>query len=191
MDDGAPSRLRGLLEVIQPLVYRLAYQFARHQQDAEDITQEVLYKICSKLSTYREDSSFHSWVYALVVNTFRDMYRKRVTASSQVLLEPVAVGQLFESAAIARMTLEQILESLDPESRMLLTLRFHSELTVREIAEAMNLTISNVKTRLFRIREKLQRSSRFGRGCSMVCDRVIDALCGQVRRSISMSSNMS
>ncbi|TAE83532.1 MAG: RNA polymerase sigma factor [Alphaproteobacteria bacterium] len=66
-----------LLNSHYPMIYRVAYRFTGHQQDAEDIAQEVCLLLVDKLATYQNKGSFTTWLYRIVVNQCRDAYKKR------------------------------------------------------------------------------------------------------------------
>jgi RNA polymerase sigma-70 factor, ECF subfamily len=145
-----------LLDELEPVVFRIAYHLTRHQQDAEDLAQEVLYKICTKLSLYRGESSFHSWVYVMALNSYRDMYRKRKNDQRDTM--PLdACDPSFEHDADWRIVLDQLLKELPEIDRNIVILRFQNDLSVRQVAEIMKITEANVKTRVFRLKDKLKR----------------------------------
>jgi RNA polymerase sigma-70 factor, ECF subfamily len=152
VDEQAMSDLLGELE---PFVYRVAYHLTHHQQDAEDIAQDVLYKVCTKLAMFRGNSSLQTWVYSLVMNAHRDYLRKKKVRQSEPLDENTAIGS-FESAADARMILKRVLEELPETDRNILVLRFQNDLSVREVAEIMNMSEANVKTKVFRMKDRLR-----------------------------------
>lgn len=144
-----------LLKDLEPFVYRAAFHLTRHQQDAEDIAQDVLYKICTKLNMFRGDSSLQTWVYSLVMNTYRDWLRKKKIRQTEELSEHTAT-RTFEDQADARILLEKMLADLPEIDRNILILRFQNDLSVREVAEVMNLSESNVKTKVFRLKDRLR-----------------------------------
>ncbi|ASS74312.1 hypothetical protein CIG75_04460 [Tumebacillus algifaecis] len=144
-----------LLDELEPFVFKVSFSLTRHQQDAEDLAQDVLYKICTKLSKFRGDSSLQTWVYSLLMNAYKDSLRKKKIRMTEPLPEHTPVSS-FEAAADARMMLEEALRGLPETDRNILILRFQNDLSVREVAEIMNLSESNVKTRVFRIKDRLR-----------------------------------
>ncbi|MFC4766848.1 RNA polymerase sigma factor [Effusibacillus consociatus] len=144
-----------LLGELEPFVYRVSFHLTRHQQDAEDIAQDVLYKICTKLSSYRGDSSLQTWVYSLVMNTYKDYLRKMKSRQAESLPEHAA-SRSFEDTSNSRILLEKLLQDLPELDRHILILRFQNDLSVREVAEIMNISESNVKTRVFRLKDRLR-----------------------------------
>ena len=75
--EGDRSALENLLERHRDWIFNVALSFVAHREDAADITQEVLIKIMTKLSTFRQESDFKTWVYRIVKNHFLNMKRQR------------------------------------------------------------------------------------------------------------------
>jgi RNA polymerase sigma-70 factor (ECF subfamily) len=147
--------MTSLLTELEPFVYRVAYHLTNHQQDAEDIAQDVLYKVCTKLSQYRGDSSLQTWVYALVLNTYRDELRKKKVRQTEPFDERMATKG-FEEAADVRLVWQAMLKELPEADRNILILRFQNDLSVREVAKILNMTEANVKTKVFRLKDRLR-----------------------------------
>lgn len=75
--EGDRNALENLLERYRDWIFNVALSFIAHREDAADITQEVLLKILTKLSTFRQESDFKTWVYRIVKNHFLNMKRRR------------------------------------------------------------------------------------------------------------------
>lgn len=73
---GDRTALEELVLRHQAWIYNVALRMVWEPSDAEDVTQEALIKIVTKLSTYREDSSFRTWVYRIVANHVLNMQRR-------------------------------------------------------------------------------------------------------------------
>ncbi|HEY3250312.1 MAG TPA: RNA polymerase sigma factor, partial [Ignavibacteria bacterium] len=70
---GNQESLEKLIYRHQAWIYNIALRMVFYPQEAEDVTQEILIKIITKLSTFRGDSSFRTWVYRIVVNHVLNM----------------------------------------------------------------------------------------------------------------------
>jgi RNA polymerase sigma factor (sigma-70 family) len=75
--EGDRSALENLLERHRDWIFNVALSFVAHREDAADIAQEVLIKIMTKLTTFRQESNFKTWVYRIVKNHFLNMKRTR------------------------------------------------------------------------------------------------------------------
>jgi len=65
---GQRPALEMLIKRHQAWIYNIAFRMVWHPQDAEDITQEILIKILTKLSTFKGQASFRTWLYRIVTN---------------------------------------------------------------------------------------------------------------------------
>jgi DNA-directed RNA polymerase specialized sigma24 family protein len=78
--DQAKSGNRDALEKLilrhQAWVYNIAVRMVFRPQDAEEVTQEVLVKVITKLSTFKGDSAFRTWLYRIVANHVLNMQRR-------------------------------------------------------------------------------------------------------------------
>ena len=73
---GDRSALEELIYRHQAWIYNIALRMVWEPAEAEDVTQEALLKIVTKLSTYRGDSSFRTWLYRIVANHVLNMKRR-------------------------------------------------------------------------------------------------------------------
>ena len=74
--DGDSVAFENLVEQSYMLVYKVSYKWCRTKEDAEDITQEVFVKLAKKIFSFREESSFQTWLYRIVINTAKDFAKK-------------------------------------------------------------------------------------------------------------------
>lgn len=72
--------LEALISRHQRWIYNIALRMVCLPQDAEDATQEILIKVLTKLSTFRGDSQFRTWLYRLTLNHLLNMKRGRAEA---------------------------------------------------------------------------------------------------------------
>ncbi|OKS88111.1 RNA polymerase sigma factor [Mucilaginibacter polytrichastri] len=75
--NGSSTAINELIDRHQHFIYNVALKFVRDQDDAHDLTQEVLIKMVTKLQQYQEKSSFKTWLYRLVFNHFLNTERKK------------------------------------------------------------------------------------------------------------------
>jgi RNA polymerase sigma-70 factor, ECF subfamily len=157
-------------------VYRMAKQITQNDDDAEDVLQETFLKAYSHLDNFQGNSKFYTWLVRIAVNEALMKLRKRRSDRTVPLDEPIDTGEdeVVREIAVweenpeeqySREELAQILDeaiqSLKPAYRTVFILRDIEELSIEETAEALNLSISAVKSRLLRarlqLREKLTR----------------------------------
>ena len=74
--NGSKKALNDLIIIHEPFIYNVAWKFTADQNEASDITQEVLIKVVTKLSTFKAESSFRTWLYRIVFNEFMQTKRR-------------------------------------------------------------------------------------------------------------------
>jgi len=149
-------------------IFNLALRLCGNTSDAQDIAQEALLKAIKGLPDFRGDSSIHTWVYRITVNTWKNWLRANSRhGGAAVPLDPVAdasglppdtgcdVGKELE-AGETKAAVDAALSEMSPEDRAILTLRELDECSYAEIAHILGLAEGTVKSRLFRAREVLR-----------------------------------
>ncbi|MDR2969233.1 MAG: RNA polymerase sigma factor [Tannerellaceae bacterium] len=152
-----------LLDRYSRQVHSLILKVVGSREDAEELAQDVFMKVYKNISSFRENSSFSTWIYRIAYNTAISATRKRKveylaieeTQISNVSEEEVAgmMGQTDTSAQVER--LEKAIELLPPDERGIILLYYMQEKTVEDLVHITGLTASNIKIKLFRIRKKL------------------------------------
>jgi RNA polymerase sigma-70 factor (ECF subfamily) len=157
-------------------VFRMAKQITQNDDDAEDVLQETFLKAYTHLDNFQGNSKFYTWLVRIAVNEALMKLRKRRSDRTVPLDEPINTGEdeMVREIAVwdenpeesySREELSTVLndavQSLKPAYRTVFVLRDIEELSIEETAEALNLSISAVKSRLLRarlqLREKLTR----------------------------------
>lgn len=165
------ARLEYLMRKFGPQVQRLAYYYLRDLYLAEDVAQEVFYRVYRELEKdkFRGDSSYYTWIYRITVNLCRDYLRsaalrrlipwgdnralERIGGQTTAWLEAVEGGEIFH----------RVME-LPLKYRTVLALYYFQEMSTEEIARVLGITEGNVRTRLCRGRALLKRSLEEGKG---------------------------
>lgn len=131
-------------------IYALALAMVRDAQRAEDVTQETFIRAYEHLGGFRGASAF---AYNRAVGECRRRAYDRIDAESCAVAEESSAGR-FDEETVVRM--RRALERLRPDERVLVALFYEEERSLAEIAQIMNLTLSNVKVRLHRLRGRLR-----------------------------------
>lgn len=152
-----------LLDKYSRPIYSLIYKVIRNREDAEEFTQDVFIKVFQKLSTFKGECSFSTWIYRIAYNTAISETRKKKyeylpieeSIINNVSEEEVTdmLGQTDNHQQIQM--LDKALTLLPTDERALILLYYMEEKTIEEVSTISGLTESNVKTKLFRIRKKL------------------------------------
>lgn len=152
-----------LLDRYGAQVHSLIARVVGNRQDAEELTQDVFLKVFRNLSSFRGKSSFSTWLYRIAYNTAISETRKKrqeflaidETQFSNISEEEVNIrlGHTDNSEQIV--LLEKALDKLSPDDRFVILLFYMEDKSVEEVAVITGLTVSNVKTKLHRIRKRL------------------------------------
>jgi len=152
-------------------VFRMAKQITQNEEDAEDVLQETFLKAYSHLDDFQGNSKFYTWLVRIAVNEALMKLRKRRSDKTVPLDEPIDTGEDVVAREIAvwdenpedtysqqelGRILDEAVQSLKPAYRTVFVLRDIEEMSIEETAEALNLSISAVKSRLLRARLQLR-----------------------------------
>jgi RNA polymerase sigma-70 factor, ECF subfamily len=152
---------------VQGAIYRLVGP----GEDVRDLSQETLLKAYRGLRTFKKEARFSSWLYQIAVNVCRDRMRRGRGRSYVSFDELAETGQtrgetgpsaleLIEARDLSRQVAAAV-AALPEEQREVVVLKEYQGLTFLEIAEALDVPLSTVKTRLYRglgqLRQQLVR----------------------------------
>ncbi len=148
-------------------VYYTALKISANQADAKDIAQETFIQIHKSIASLKDNALFVQWLNRIIVSKASDLFRKNKTVS---LPDDHALFQLQEEESVtfipsANMHFESdhdllacFINALDERYRTVIVMRYFSQLSVAEIADALDVPDGTVKTRLKRGREILKNS---------------------------------
>jgi RNA polymerase sigma-70 factor (ECF subfamily) len=162
-------------ELIHPYersVYVMALSYMRNEADAEDVAQEAIVRAFRKLSSFRAESKFSTWLISITINEARTRLRRQVLVRMESLdqlpdedkgLSPALLRdwRAIPSEAVERDEVRKLIQlavdQLPDIYREVFLLRDVEELTINEAAEVLHISIPSVKIRLHRARMMLQK----------------------------------
>src|SRR2546429_4664085 len=166
-----------LAEKYQRNIFRLAQNITQNREDAEDVLQETFLKAYQHLPEFEGHSKFYTWIVRIAVNEALMKLRKRKWDKTVWLDEPLTTGEdtvareiaVWEDNPEQRFSKEELHEILDkavnglaPPYRTAFVLRDVERLSTEETAQALELSVPAVKSRLLRARLQLrERLNRF------------------------------
>lgn len=169
---GEPEAFRALFEKHKDMVYSVALRYSGDAAVAQDIAQDTFLKLFSAIANFRGDASFDAWLYRMVVNSCFDQKRRtrRLTPLLDEVLAALRTPDLSVLDEVLRSEMsthvKAVVESLAPDQRMVIVLRYTQGLSYDEIAEILGCAAGTVASRLNRAHKVLQRrlASLAGRG---------------------------
>ena len=157
-----------LVETYQKPVYNLCYRMLGDPDAAEDAAQESFLRAYQNLARYDRNRSFATWLLSIAAHYCIDRLRRRKFVAfsmdqtddeDDAPIELPDTGALDPEAEAERRedqrTMHGLLKSIDATDRAALIMRYWNNCSEIEIAQALNLTVSAVKSRLHRARKEL------------------------------------
>jgi RNA polymerase sigma-70 factor (ECF subfamily) len=154
----------------QSRLISLAFKFSKDLQLAEDIVQDSLIKSFKSLDSFREDSSFYTWVYRITVNTSKNFLVSKKRKDELLASDMHEDGSLdlnsietdnpenLLKASELKEILTSTLNQLGEDTKTALTLREFDGLSYEQISEIVNCPVGTVRSRIFRGREVLEEA---------------------------------
>jgi len=166
--NGDRTALSELVKKYEQTVYSFAFKVCRNREKAENIMQETFYSMIKSLHQFDGNSKLSTWLYRIVVNHCLMEARKN---NRYTFVEQETDESLFDEKFIAdwstlpiknlettelRSILDAAIDKLQPEYRVVFTLRDVEEYSTEETATMLELSIPAVKSRLHRARSFLR-----------------------------------
>ena len=159
--DGDRNAFSELVRMYSQGVLNVIYRMSGDMQVAEDAAQETFIQAWLRLSSYRSQGSLRNWLYRIAVNTAIDMLRKEKRilpgAVDEMNLRDAEPGPEALVAKLQRTeAVQAAVLSLPDASRAVLVLREFEDLSYQEIAEALEIPVGTVMSRLNYARKLLR-----------------------------------
>lgn len=152
--------MTNLKSVWQEYSQALKYLIRRHVSDetlVEDILQDVLVKVQSRVHSLRDSDRLKSWIYQICRNTIIDYYRRQKNVSESpdnLIVETQAEEEQFRQGLDSCM--QEMIEKLPAKYRQAVILTAYEGLTQKEMSNRLGLSHSGAKSRVQRARERLK-----------------------------------
>jgi len=167
-DKGA---FKELMERYQGRIYSLAYRFSGDRETAQELTQDIFFKVYRSAGRYRPDARFFTWLYRIAANHCINFTKKR---RRDPLQKAVASEDDHESGFCLRddapgiaeqleqreraMIVRSALDSLPERQKMAVMLLRFDDLSYREISEVLGCSVSAVESLIHRATTSLKRT---------------------------------
>jgi len=168
---GDAAAFEELVNRYEGKIFRLTMNITRNREDAEDAMQDAFLKSYAHLKDFQEDSRFYTWLVRIAANEALMRLRKR-RPNQFSLDEPIegdedlmpreledwgpSPEQRFAQTEM-REILNEVIDKLEPDFRVVFVLRDIEELSTEETASTLGISVPAVKSRLLRARLKLRQ----------------------------------
>ncbi len=172
LQQGSEAAFKQLVDTHKDQVYNTCMGFLRNPHDAEDVAQEVFVQVYDSINDFREEASLSTWIYRIAITKSLELirYRKRKKRSgffqaiNAFFSEPdeqvhegayMHPGIRLENKERAEVLFREI-DRLPERQKVAFTLQKIEELSYKEVADVMELSIPAVESLLYRARENLR-----------------------------------
>ena len=149
-----------LYDIFLAEIYRFVYYKVLHKEIAEDLTEDIFFKVWQNLNKYKKTQfKFSSWLYRVAHNTVIDYVRKE-----NIFIEEIDPNLSDEKTCTKKNTenyfnhkiLTKVLQSLPENQKEAVILKYINDLTNKEIAEVLKKSETAVRILLSRALKKMQ-----------------------------------
>jgi len=160
--NGNSEAFSQLVEAYQTPVYNLCYRMMGDSGEAEDAAQETFFRAYQSLKRYDQQRPFITWLLSIAAHYCIDQHRRRRLPAlpldalpEETIPDNVPTPERESVTREANQRVRDMLKSLGPQDRAAVVLRYWYDFSEEEIASALSLTVSAVKSRLHRSRREL------------------------------------
>ena len=140
-------------------IYTVCYFFSKDTEEVNDLYQEILINLWKGFPNYRGESSLKTWIWRVSLNTCSNQERKK---KSRIQTVPLSIDiDLYNDDDAGSRQIQMLydrINQLDVFDRAIILLWLEN-MTYQDIADVVGISVSNITTRLFRIKEQLKTMS--------------------------------
>ncbi|HIR72399.1 MAG TPA: RNA polymerase sigma factor [Candidatus Coprenecus pullicola] len=167
--NGDKDLFRQIVDAHGGMILAVLYRMTGNREDAEDMAQETFVKAYFSLGKYRGESSISTWLYSIAYHlavssirkkmrtVSRDRFTDQELQQSSLWLESGEDVEFKELRERQYGALEKAVTALEPQDRFLITAFYEQGRSLAELTQITGMSLSNVKVRLFRCRNRLAR----------------------------------
>lgn len=143
-------------------VFSFILKKIQDENDADELTVNVFSKVLNKLDLYDPNFQFKTWILTIAQNSIIDYWRKKSRDTENSINDLHEVKNSYAKSPEELLISEeeqdkivQIIEGMDANYREIIRLRFFEEKSIKEIAEELDISVSNTKVRIMRAKKIL------------------------------------
>ena len=157
--NSAKTDFTEMIEKQKGIIYKIANAYSRSSEDLEDLVQEIILQLWSSFGNYDPKYKITTWIYRIALNVSITHYRKDVVRKKYT----IPMTETFISSSYTEeddktddiRQLKSFIQELDEMNRALMILYLDGN-SHQEISSVLNISVSNVGTKISRIKEKLR-----------------------------------
>lgn len=161
--NGDLKAFEAIVKKYHRMVFTLAIKILKNREEAEELAQDVFLKVYQSLSSFNKESKLSTWIYKICYNASINKYRSQKKRMETTELNGFTEHSISDTAnAHHKMQTEEKKKAIKdsilklPEAdRIIITLYYYEDMSIKEIAAIVSLSTQNVKVKLYRSRKKL------------------------------------
>jgi RNA polymerase sigma factor (sigma-70 family) len=159
--EGDDASMGVLYDRYSKKVYHKCLSYLKNQDDAYDVSQDILLKAFEKIHTFKGNSSFSTWLFSITTNHCIECVRKqtknRTTAITEQheIADEVSDYKEMELIDKKEAVIKTLVLEMPKEDRDILLMKYEQGISVKQMQDQFNLSASAIKMRLMRSRQKV------------------------------------
>lgn len=153
---GSKSALTEIMHECKGDIYKIAYLYMKNEDEALEVLNEVVYKVCISIRKLKSPEYFNTWLTRITINIALNTLKKkkRVTENeTQVSHEDISkfsIEERMEDNLVLKMDLMESIDKLQFNEKTVIILKYFEDLTIPQIADILSWPVGTVKTRLYK-----------------------------------------
>lgn len=147
-------------------LYKIGKTRLSDDNDISDAVQETMINSYKHLKKLKDDTNFKSWIIKILINECNKIYKKK--NKKEKLFEKITMEEISNTddnsinSINSKLDFELLIEKLNYEEKLIVTLYYNSKYSCNEIAEILSMNINTVKSKLTRSKEKVKKYYKGG-----------------------------
>lgn len=159
LDGKAEEAIFSLVKKYERKIFNLCFRIIKNREVAEEVAQDAFLKSFREIKKLEDPSKYEIWLNRIAYHLSIDVTRKKKRFYADI--DSISQSESFMTTISLdhmdrKKTIEHILNEIAPSDAALITLFYLNELPVKEVAEIMKLSESNVKVKLLRVRKSMK-----------------------------------
>lgn len=158
--EGDTESFRFLIDRYKDKAFYVTYSIMRNEAFCDDIVQESFIKAFTKIKTYRGEASFSTWLMRIVVNeSYKVLRRKKLELNHKIEISEINEIELNNSLKLIKeeeqkLYIDKTLKQMPQREALVLELFYLNDMSLKEMADVLNLKSDHVKVLLHRSRKQ-------------------------------------
>lgn len=155
---GDENAFAELIDKYKLPIYKTAKAILKDEDDVCDAVQDTLLSIYNNIKNLKNEKYLKTWIIRITINKCYDIITKRKLNEEKISKTKVNLNEVhsdFDKTVIQKTDLENALNLLEEDLKIITVLYYYDDLSVSEISDILNIPKGTVKSRVFRARERL------------------------------------